>query len=223
MADIKLRLQSYGTLVMTSLESRCNEYISNILYTALRIAEDATKKKFSMRPKYKIIGDKSCGWVDYAIKSNKVLFSIEFVEEALVENSEEYKILRKGLPEVSVPAVNVFKFVVDQQNNVNTKSTENKIIDDCLLKQTLIPELEQCKPDSKTNNTVPEREPDSETLVASLDSAIPLNEKNGQGCSSFPQSEISQNKKNTQFSENSNNSLLSKLCNAFSSFECDEK
>ncbi|CAG8807807.1 16531_t:CDS:2, partial [Dentiscutata erythropus] len=57
MADIKLRLQSYGTLVMTSLESMRNEYVSTILHTALRIAEDATKKKFSMRPEYEMIGD----------------------------------------------------------------------------------------------------------------------------------------------------------------------
>ena len=59
MADIKLRLKSYGTLVMTSLESMRNEYVSTILHTALRIAEDITKKKFSIRPKYKIIGDES--------------------------------------------------------------------------------------------------------------------------------------------------------------------
>jgi len=201
--------------------------------------------------------------------------------------------ISEGLPEVSVPAVDVSEFVVDQQNNVDTKSTEDKIIDDCLLKQTPMPEvlpeitdvhdvcwkqtqLEQCKPDSKTNNTVPEvsvstsppfceeddretdeflnavykkkvgdeikqrkrekklqdnsspevtsqREPDSEILVTSLDSAILLNEKNGQGCSSFPQSEISRDKKNTQFLENSNNSPSSKSCNASSSFECDER
>ena len=53
---------------MTSLESMRNEYVSTILHTALRIAEDATKKKFSMRPEYEIIGDESCGRVDYAIK-----------------------------------------------------------------------------------------------------------------------------------------------------------
>src|SRR3954464_3020977 len=70
------------------------------------------------------------------------------------------EMISEGLPEVSVPAVDVFKFVVDQQNNVNT---EDKIIDDCLLKQTPMPEvlseitdvhdicqkqtqLEQCKP-----------------------------------------------------------------------------
>jgi hypothetical protein len=67
-----------------------------------------------------------------------------------------------------------------------------------------------------------QRKPDSETLVASLDSAILLNEKNGQGCS-FPQSEILRDKKNTQFSENSNNSPSSKSCNASFSFECDKK
>ena len=83
------------------------------------------------------------------------------------------EMISEGLPEVSVPAVDVSEFVVDQQNNVDTKSTEDKIIDDCLLKQTPMPEvlpeitdvhdvcwkqtqLEQCKPDSKTNNTVPE-------------------------------------------------------------------
>ncbi|RIA90395.1 hypothetical protein C1645_823382 [Glomus cerebriforme] len=30
---------------------------------------------------------------------------------------------------------------VDQQNNVDTKSMEDKIIDDCLLKQTPMPEV----------------------------------------------------------------------------------
>jgi len=81
--------------------------------------------------------------------------------------------ISEGLPEVSVLAVDVSEFVIDQQNNIDTKSTKDKIIDDCLLKQTLMPEvlpeitdvhdicwkqtqLEQCKPDSKTNNTVPE-------------------------------------------------------------------
>ena len=57
MADIKLRLKSYGTLVITSLESMRNEYVSTILHTALSIAEDITKKKFSTRPEYEIIGD----------------------------------------------------------------------------------------------------------------------------------------------------------------------
>ncbi|GES81998.1 hypothetical protein GLOIN_2v1709588 [Rhizophagus clarus] len=68
MADINLRLQSYKTLVMTSLESMRNEYVSTILHTVLRIAEDATNKKFSIKPEYEIIGDESCRWVDYAIK-----------------------------------------------------------------------------------------------------------------------------------------------------------
>ncbi|GBB94481.1 hypothetical protein RclHR1_23620003 [Rhizophagus clarus] len=171
MADINLRLQSYGTLMMTSLESMRNEYVSTILHTALRIAEDATNKKFSMKPEYEIIGDESCGRVDYAIKdeeslicitedkvqqkltegfaqnikqlessyetnkrkrkrdddyfdylyrivtsardwhfllyspgeilqASKAPFSIEFVEESLVENSEEYQTLHKGVRKV---------------------------------------------------------------------------------------------------------------------------
>ena len=51
------------------------------------------------------------------------------------------EMISEGLPEVSVPAVDVSEFVVDQQNNVDTKSTEDKIIDNCLLKQTLMPEV----------------------------------------------------------------------------------
>ncbi|CAG8731694.1 15179_t:CDS:1, partial [Funneliformis caledonium] len=43
--------------------------------------------------------------------------------------------------EVSVSAVDVSEFVVDQQNNVVTKSTEDKIIDDYLLKQILMSEV----------------------------------------------------------------------------------
>ncbi|GET03107.1 hypothetical protein GLOIN_2v1511063 [Rhizophagus clarus] len=114
MVDVNLRLQSYGTLVMTSLESMRNEYVSE----------------------YEIIGDESCGRVDYAIKdeeslicvtedkvqqkltegfaqnsmkrirenesgvkfyrASKTPFSIEFTEESLVEDSEEYQTLRKG-------------------------------------------------------------------------------------------------------------------------------
>ena len=79
--------------------------------------------------------------------------------------------ISEGSLEVSVPAVDVSEFVVDQQNNVDTKSTEDKIINDCLLKQTpmseVLPEitdvhnvcrkqtqLKQCKPNGKTNNTV---------------------------------------------------------------------
>jgi len=45
-----------------------------IVHTALRIAEDITKKKFSMRPEYEIIGDESSGRVDYAIKVRLVFF-----------------------------------------------------------------------------------------------------------------------------------------------------
>ncbi|CAG8625307.1 14052_t:CDS:2 [Funneliformis mosseae] len=111
--------------------------------------------------------------------------------------------ISKGLSKVFILAVDISEFVVDQQNN-----------------QT---QLEQYKPNSKTNNTVLEKESDSETLVTSLDSVIFLNKKNGQGCSSFPQSEISQDKKNTQILENSNNSLSSKSYNTSSSFKCDEK
>jgi len=67
-AKILVRLKNYGTLVLDSLESMRNEYVSTILHTALHIAGDATKKEFTMRPEYEIIGEESCGRVDYAIK-----------------------------------------------------------------------------------------------------------------------------------------------------------
>ncbi|GBB88272.1 hypothetical protein RclHR1_02330001 [Rhizophagus clarus] len=52
-----------------------NEYVSIILHTALRIAEDIMKKKFSMRPEYEIIRDESSGQVNYAIKVRLVFFT----------------------------------------------------------------------------------------------------------------------------------------------------
>ncbi|GES86264.1 hypothetical protein GLOIN_2v1587390 [Rhizophagus clarus] len=87
MADIKLQLKSYRTLVMTSLESMRNEYISTILYTALHIAEDFTNKNFSMKPEYEIIGKESCGQVDYAIKESDSLICIteDKVQQKLTE------------------------------------------------------------------------------------------------------------------------------------------
>jgi hypothetical protein len=66
--NILFRMKHYGSLVLDSLESMRNEYVSTILHTSLHIAGDATRKEFSMRPEYEIIGDESCGRVDYAIK-----------------------------------------------------------------------------------------------------------------------------------------------------------
>ncbi|GBB91125.1 hypothetical protein RclHR1_18260002 [Rhizophagus clarus] len=69
-------LKKYGILVMTNLESMRNECISTILHTTLQIAEDVTNKKFSMKPEYKIIGDESYEWVNYAIKDEESLICI---------------------------------------------------------------------------------------------------------------------------------------------------
>ncbi|GBB97428.1 hypothetical protein RclHR1_29930004 [Rhizophagus clarus] len=74
--NILFRMKNYGSLVLDSLESMRNEYVSTILHTALHIAGDIVSKKFSMRPEYKIIGDKSCGRVDYAIKEAKNLICV---------------------------------------------------------------------------------------------------------------------------------------------------
>ncbi|RHZ69539.1 hypothetical protein Glove_283g75 [Diversispora epigaea] len=59
MEDILFRMKHYGSLVLDSLESIRNEYVSTILHTALHITEDATNKEFSMRPEFEIVGDKS--------------------------------------------------------------------------------------------------------------------------------------------------------------------
>ena len=67
MKNILFRMKHYGSLVVDSLESMRNEYVSTILHTALHIAEDETSKEFSMRPEFEIIGEESSGRVDYAI------------------------------------------------------------------------------------------------------------------------------------------------------------
>ena len=66
-------MKHYGSLVVDSLESMRNEYVSTILHTALHIAGDVMGKEFSMRPEYEIIGDEWYGRVDYAIKVREFL------------------------------------------------------------------------------------------------------------------------------------------------------
>jgi len=39
-----------------------------ILYTTINIIRDSIGKELSMKPEYKVIGNKSTGWVDLAIK-----------------------------------------------------------------------------------------------------------------------------------------------------------
>lgn len=55
MENILFRMKHYGSLVVGTLESMHNEYVSTILHT-LHIAEDETSKEFSMRPEFEIIG-----------------------------------------------------------------------------------------------------------------------------------------------------------------------
>ncbi|GES98287.1 hypothetical protein GLOIN_2v1869616 [Rhizophagus clarus] len=74
--NILFRMKNYGSLVLDSLESMRNEYVSTILHTALHIAGDVVSKEFSMRPEYEIIGDESCGRVDYAIKEAENLICV---------------------------------------------------------------------------------------------------------------------------------------------------
>src|SRR4051794_10275034 len=68
MDDILFRMKHYGSLVVNSLKSMRNEYVLAILHTSLHIAGDFTKKEFSMRLEFKIIGKESSERADYAIK-----------------------------------------------------------------------------------------------------------------------------------------------------------
>ncbi|GBB90185.1 hypothetical protein RclHR1_17070004 [Rhizophagus clarus] len=74
--NILFRMKNYRSLVLDSLESMRNEYVSTILHIALHIVGDIVSKEFSMRPEYEIIGDESCGRVNYAIKEAKNLICI---------------------------------------------------------------------------------------------------------------------------------------------------
>ena len=66
--NILFRMKHYESLVVDSLESMRNEYVSTILHTSLHITGDLTKKEFSMRLEFEIIGEESSGRVYYAIK-----------------------------------------------------------------------------------------------------------------------------------------------------------
>ncbi|CAG8681568.1 8253_t:CDS:2, partial [Ambispora leptoticha] len=100
MADILFRMKHYGSLVLDSLESMRNEYVSTLLHTALHIAGDLTRKEFSMRPEYEIVGDESSGRVDYGIKESENLICVTEDKKALEKNSEEYQTLYKGVKKV---------------------------------------------------------------------------------------------------------------------------
>jgi hypothetical protein len=76
--NILFRMKHYGSLVVDSLESMRNEYVSTILHTALHIAGDITNKELTMRPEYKIIGEESCERVNYAIKVTIAPFPVLF-------------------------------------------------------------------------------------------------------------------------------------------------
>ncbi|CAG8479440.1 16991_t:CDS:2, partial [Acaulospora colombiana] len=87
MADILFRMKHYGSLVLDSLESMRNEYVSTLLHTALHIAGDLTSKEFSMRPEYEIVGDESSGRVDYGIKESENLICVteDKVQSSILE------------------------------------------------------------------------------------------------------------------------------------------
>src|SRR4051812_23193337 len=57
MDNILFRIKHYRSLVLDSLKSMRNEYVSTILHTSLHIM----KKEFNMRPEYKIIVMKVLG------------------------------------------------------------------------------------------------------------------------------------------------------------------
>ncbi|CAG8646022.1 1258_t:CDS:2 [Acaulospora morrowiae] len=99
--NILFRMKHYGSLVVDSLESMHNEYVSTILHTSLHIAEDLTRKEFTMRPEYEIIGEIS--------QASEVPHTIEFNKKALDKESEEYQTLRSGVRKVLGVIVGLIK------------------------------------------------------------------------------------------------------------------
>ncbi|PKY31421.1 hypothetical protein RhiirB3_449018 [Rhizophagus irregularis] len=73
--DLELNKDGLGNclqlLVVNSLESIHNEYVSTILHTFLHITGDLMEEKFNMRPEFEIIGEESSGRADYEIKEVK--------------------------------------------------------------------------------------------------------------------------------------------------------
>ena len=67
--EILGRLRTYRALQPDSLESIRNEYVVAILHAAIHIVMDETNnEKLTIRPQYGVVGDKSKGRVDFAIK-----------------------------------------------------------------------------------------------------------------------------------------------------------
>jgi len=69
MREILIRLRTYKTLQLDSIEAMRNEYVVAILHAAINIVMDETKNNnLTMRPQYGVVGEKSKGWVDFTIK-----------------------------------------------------------------------------------------------------------------------------------------------------------
>lgn len=76
MEEILGRLRSYGTLQVDSLEAMRNEYVVALLHAAIHIVIDETNKKLNMRPQYSIVGERSKGRTDFAIREADELLCI---------------------------------------------------------------------------------------------------------------------------------------------------
>ncbi|GBB98479.1 hypothetical protein RclHR1_03240004 [Rhizophagus clarus] len=117
MADIKLRLKSYGTLESEDLicitEDKVRQKLTECFAQNIKQLESSFQTNKRKRKRDEDYFDYLYGVVTSArdwhfhlyspgeiLQASKAPFSIEFVEEALVENSEEYKTLRKGVKKV---------------------------------------------------------------------------------------------------------------------------
>ncbi|CAG8585723.1 12344_t:CDS:2 [Funneliformis caledonium] len=103
-------------------------------------------KKYDIAKLIEYLQGQNLGFSETAIKilekeklNNRDFFDMIKEMDKQLQNDNEMISVR--LQKVFVPAVDVSEFVVDQQNNVDTKLTKDKIIDDCLLKQTLLSEV----------------------------------------------------------------------------------
>ncbi|CAG8504396.1 4452_t:CDS:2 [Acaulospora morrowiae] len=126
-SDDTLFMKHYRSLVLDSLESMQNEYVSTSLHTALYIARE-----------YEIVGDEGPRRVDYGIKESENLicvtedkvqrsileeisqaseipYNIEINKKALEKDSEECQALYKGVKKVLSIIVGLLK---DQRGSV---------------------------------------------------------------------------------------------------------
>ncbi|RIA84996.1 hypothetical protein C1645_831458 [Glomus cerebriforme] len=93
------------------------------------------------------------------LQASKAPFSIEFVEEALVENSEEYKTLRKGVKKVLDPKESVKHEVENAKfrNRIELEKSKTDTVAENARRDVRVRELEQKNTELETRLAIVEQ------------------------------------------------------------------